>query len=80
MKQLKSIQVPKQLNMLDKFSSEKSIYSDRNLLLNQHRTINKLLKLNYTYYYKFNFNIYIFLKENVDLYMVLLDPMVTLNI
>ena len=57
MKQLKSIQVPKQSLMLDKFSSEKSIYSDRNFFLNQYRTINRLLKLNYPRYYKYNYNL-----------------------
>lgn len=63
MKQLKFIQVPKQSHLLDKFISEKSIYSDRNFFLNQYRTINRLLKLNYTYYYKYNYNLYMFLKK-----------------
>jgi len=63
MKQLKYIQVPKQSNLLDKFISEKSIYSDRNFYLNQYRTINRLLKLNYSYYYKYNYNLYVLLKK-----------------
>lgn len=63
MKQLKSIQVPKQFNLLDKFISEKSVYSDRNFFLNQYRAINRLLKLNYPHYYIYNYNLYAFLKK-----------------
>jgi hypothetical protein len=63
MKQLKYTQVPKQSHLLDKFISEKSIYSDRNFFLNQYRTINRLLKLNYSYYYKYNYSLYILLKK-----------------
>lgn len=67
MKQLKRIQVPKQSLMLDKFSSEKSLYSDRNFFLNHYRTINRLLRVEYSYYYKYSFNIFVFLKKLIAL-------------
>jgi len=82
MKQLKSIQVPKQSLMLDKFSSEKSIYSDRNFFLNQYRTINRLLKLNYPRYYKYNYNLYMTLKKFIilNVWRLYIQPLVVFNI
>lgn len=44
--------------MLDKWTSERLIYSNKNLFLTQYLTLNRLLKLNFCAYYKYNYDIY----------------------
>jgi len=67
MKQLKFIQVPKQWHMLDNWTSERMIYSHKNLFLTQYLTLNRLLKLNFSFYYKYNYNLNNFIKKCIYL-------------